>query len=109
MHAAHGAEVVEQFELIRSLTARLRNACSHMMRIYVLAHHTTGASWDTIVQRCFREEWDRKMLSVQDCSTPLKTQEEKVTAATRLCNQDKHLSKEGVPLGGDSASSARGS
>ena len=66
-------EVVEQFKLIRSLTARLRKACSHTMHIYVPAHHTTGASWDTVAQLCFREERDRKMLVVQDCSIPLKT------------------------------------
>jgi hypothetical protein len=93
------AEVVEQFKLIRSLTARLRKVCSHMIRIYVLAHHTTGACWDTVAQLCFREEWDHKMLAVQDGFTPLKTWEEKVTAAMRLNKQDKHLSKEGVPLG----------
>ena len=42
--------------LIRSLMERLRNACSHMTRICMLAHHTTGASWDTVAQRCFRAE-----------------------------------------------------
>ena len=55
------AEVVEQVGEIRTLTARLRKACSHMMRIYVLAYHTTGASWDTAAQLSFREERDRKI------------------------------------------------
>ena len=57
MHAAHGlAEVVEQFEGIRTLTARLHKACRHMMRIYALAHHTRSAGWDTVAQLCYRDE-----------------------------------------------------
>jgi hypothetical protein len=32
-----------------------------MMRIYVLAYHTMGASWDTVAQLSFREERDRKI------------------------------------------------
>jgi len=92
-------EVVGLFEEIRTLTTRLRKACSHMMCIYVLAHHTTGAGWDTVAQLCYREEWDRKMLAVQDGFVPLRTWEEKVTAAMLWCKQDKHLSKDGVPLG----------
>ena len=76
-------EVVEQFKLIRFLTARLRKACSHTMHIYVPAHHTTGASWDTVAQLYFQEEWNSKMLVVQDGFTLLKTWEEKVTAAVQ--------------------------
>ena len=64
------AKVLEQFDQFCTLSARLRKACSHMMRIYVLTHHTMGAGWDTVAQLCFREEWDRKMLAVQDGFTP---------------------------------------
>jgi hypothetical protein len=59
------AEVVEQFEALRVATAQLRRSCSHMMRIYMLAHHTTGAGWNTVAQLCYRDAWDREMLGLQ--------------------------------------------
>ena len=92
------AKVMEQFELIRSLSARLCKALSHMMRIYVLAHHTAGAGWDTVAQLCFLEEWDRKMLAVQDSFTPLKTWEEKVTAIMRPRNKISTCRRKASPL-----------
>jgi hypothetical protein len=91
--------ILEQFEEIRTSAARLRKACSHMMRIHMLAHHTAGANWNTVAQLCFREEWDRKMLAIQDGFVPLKTWDEKVVTAMRACKQDKHLTKEGAHIG----------
>jgi uncharacterized membrane protein YgcG len=93
------ARVVEQFAEVRACAAHLRHACSRMMRIHILAHHTTGASWDTVAQVCFREQWDREMVKVADGFKPLPTWEERVTSAMRACKQDKHLTKEGVPIG----------
>ena len=93
------AELIEQFEVVRVATAHLRRSCSHMMRIYMLAHHTTGAGWNTVAQLCYREVWDREMLGLQDGFKPLATWEEKVMTAMRLCKQDKHLTKEGTPMG----------
>ncbi len=55
------AQVVDLFEEVRSSTAHLRHACSRMMRIHILAHHTMGANWNTVAQVCFREKWDREM------------------------------------------------
>ena len=91
--------VVELFEEVRTCSANLRRACSKMMRIHILAHHTGGAGWNTVAQLCFRESWDRKMAAVQDGFKPLASWEEKVATAMRLCKQDKHLTKEGVPVG----------
>jgi hypothetical protein len=49
------AEVVKQFEALRVATAHLRRSCSHMTWIYMLAHHTSGAGWNTVAQLCFRD------------------------------------------------------
>ena len=93
------AAVVRQFEGVRTAAATLRRAVSHMMRIYWLANHTTGASWDTVAQLLFREDWDRRMASVTDGYTPIQSWDEKVATAMRVCKQDRHLSKEGTPFG----------
>jgi len=93
------ARVVEQYEEVRACSAHLRHACSRMMRIHILAHHTSGASWDTVAQVCFREQWDREMIKVADGFKPLPSWEERVANAMRACKQDKHLTKEGVPIG----------
>ena len=42
--------VVELFEEVRTCSANLRRACSKMMRIHILAHHTAGAGWNTVAQ-----------------------------------------------------------
>lgn len=93
------AQVVELFAEVRAGSAHLRHACSRMMRIHILAHHTSGASWDTVAQVCFREQWDREMIKVADGFKPLPSWEERVANAMRACKQDKHLTKEGVPVG----------
>jgi hypothetical protein len=36
--------VVELFAEVRAGSAHLRHACSRMMRIHILAHHTAGAN-----------------------------------------------------------------
>jgi hypothetical protein len=64
------AQVVDMFEEVRSSTAHLRHACSRMMRIHILAHHTAGANRNTVAQVCFREQWDHEMAMVQDGSSP---------------------------------------
>ena len=38
------AQVVELFAEVRAGSAHLRHACSRMMRIHILAHHTAGAN-----------------------------------------------------------------
>ncbi len=69
------------------------------MRVYWLANHTAGASWDTVAQLCYCEDWDLRMAAVTDSYTPLQTWDDKVATAMRSIHQDKHLSKDGVPLG----------
>jgi hypothetical protein len=70
-----------------------------MMLIYMLAHHTSGAGWTTVAQLCFRDAWDREMLGLQDGFKPIASWDEKVTTATRICKQVKHLTKDGTPMG----------
>ena len=88
------AEVVKQFEALRVATAHLRRSCSHMMWIYMLAHHTTGAGWNTVAQLRYRV-----VLGLQDGFKPVATWDEKVTAAMHICKQHKHLTNDGIPMG----------
>jgi hypothetical protein len=92
-------EVTSRLEKLRSAGASLRKATSQVMHIYWLANHTAGASWDTVAQLVFREEYDRRMVAVTDGYTPLVSWEEKVAAAMLAIKQDHHLTKDGVPLG----------
>ena len=52
-----------------------------------------------MAQVCFREQWDREMIKVADGFKPLPNWEERIANAMRACKQDKHLTKEGVPVG----------
>jgi len=52
-----------------------------------------------VAQVCFREQWDREMIKVADGFKPLPNWEERIANAMRACKQDKHLTKEGVPVG----------
>ena len=97
--AALMSELIETYGHLRKAGALLKQSISHVMRIYWLANHTAGASWDTVAQLCYREDWDRRMAAVTDGYTPLQTWDDKVATAMRSIHQDKHLSKEGVPLG----------
>jgi hypothetical protein len=92
-------DVLDRFEAVRTETAKLRNFCSRMMRIHSLAHHTTGAGWNTVAQLCFRENWDRKQVQIQDGFVPLSSWDDKIAAAMRRCKPEKHLTKEGALLG----------
>ncbi len=47
----------------------------------------------------YRDDHDNKMLLVQDGHKPIATWEEKVATAMRAINQERHLTKDGVPLG----------
>jgi hypothetical protein len=90
---------VESFESLRKAGCKLKASVSHAMRVYWLANHTAGASWDTVVQLCFREEWDRRMAAVTDGYTPLLSWDDKVASAMRAIKQDRHITKDGVPIG----------
>ncbi len=92
-------DVLDRFEAVRTETAELRNFCSQMMSIHSLAHHTTGAGWNTVAQLYFRENWDRKQVQNQDGFVPLSSWDDKIAAAMRRCKQEKHLTKEGALLG----------
>jgi hypothetical protein len=93
------SSLVESFESLRKAGCKLKASVSHAMRVYWLANHTAGASWDTVAQLCFREEWDRRMAAVTDGYTPLQSWDDKVAAAMRAIKQDRHLTKDGVPIG----------
>ncbi len=81
------------YSKIRLPVARLSKARSQMMHIYVLAHHTSGASWETVAQLCHRNGW----FAVRDCFILLKAWVGKLTAAMRIFKQDKYLTQKGVP------------
>jgi hypothetical protein len=70
-----------------------------MMRIYWLANYTTGANWDTVAQLFHREEYDRRLSAITDGYVPLQSWEDKVATAMRAIKQDRHFTKEGMPVG----------
>ena len=72
-----------------------------MIRIFWPANHTSGTSWDTVAQLCYREDWDRRMVAVSDGHPPLQTWEEQAAKAMRSIRQDcrPSHSKDGFLLG----------
>ena len=92
-------EVILHLEALRSAGGTLKRAVGHAMRVFWLANHTTGCGWNTVAQIIYRDDHDHEMLLVQDGHKPISTWEEKVATAMRAINQERHLTKEGVPIG----------
>ena len=92
-------EVISHLEALRSAGGTLKRVVGHAMRVFWLANHTTGCGWNTVAQIIYRDDHDNEMLLVQDGHKPIATWEEKVATAMRAIHQDRHLTKEGVPVG----------
>ena len=92
-------EVISHLEALRSAGGTLKRVVGHAMRVFWLANHTTGCGWNTVAQIIYRDDHDNEMLLVQDGHKPIATWEEKVATAMRAINQERHLTKEGVPIG----------
>ncbi len=92
-------EVISHLEALRSAGGTLKRVLGHAMRVFWLANHTTGCGWNTVAQIIYRDDHDNEMLLVQDGHKPIATWEEKVATAMRAINQERHFTKEGVPVG----------
>ena len=92
------AELVSTFETLRKAGWTLKHAISHMMRVYWLANHTTGAIWDTGTALLSRGVGSANG-GGPDGYTQLLSWEDKVAAAMRAIRHDRHLTKDGVPIG----------
>ena len=84
---------------MRSLTADLKRTTSRAMRLYWLANQTQGANWDTVAQLVHREQSDARMAMVVDGFTPIASWDERVAVAMKETHQERHLAKDGTPLG----------
>ncbi len=92
-------EVISHLEVLRSAGGTLKRVVGHAMRVFWLANHTHGCGWNTVAQIIYRDDHDNEMLLVQDGHKPLATWEEKVATAMRAINQERNLTKDGVPIG----------
>ena len=92
-------EVLRTFAEIRSVSADLKHTTSRAVRLYWLANQTQGANWDTVAQLVHREEMDAHLSRVMDGYTPIATWDERVTVAMKETHQERHLAKDGTPLG----------
>jgi hypothetical protein len=92
-------EVLSIFGDLRLAIAELKQATSRAVRLYWLANHTQGANWDTVAQLVHREGVDTYMAAVTDGYTPIATWDKRVAVAMKEALQERHLAKDGTPLG----------
>jgi hypothetical protein len=92
-------EFFQAFSEARESAAELQRAASRAVRLYWLANQTQGANWDTVAQLVWRERVDAHMAKVVDGYTPIATWDERVAIAMKETHQERHLAKDGTPLG----------
>ncbi len=92
-------EVISHLEDLRSAGGTLKRVVGHAMRVFWLANHNHGCGWNTVAQIIYRDDHDNEMPLVQDGHKPIATWEEKVATAMLAINQERYLTKDGVPIG----------
>lgn len=76
-----------------------RAASKRMFDIYTLATQTAGASWLTVDQLLYREDFDQQQATYDLTHRPLVDWADKVAAAMSACQQNSPLDKKGLPVG----------
>ena len=92
-------DLFRAFSEARGSAAELQRATSRAVRLYWLANQTQGANWDTVAQLVYRERQDNHMSKVVDGYVPIATWDERVAIAMKETHQERHLAKDGTPLG----------
>ena len=93
--AAHLGRVHELLPRLHEQHLRLRALVRRAFDLYSLGARTPGASWLTVRQLLFREQWDADQLRFNRRHVAITAWADKVQAAIVGCKQEHALSKDG--------------